>query len=83
LGAVTAVLTATPRFDAQEATQLNPFFFGPMLSMNLARVIQKIEKRLAVERRKRSKGFGRCSNTGNHSTRVAKKTREVKNVCGR
>jgi hypothetical protein len=57
LGAVTAVLTTTPRFDAQEATQLNPFFFGPMLSMNLARVVQKSEKRLTIDRGKLGKEF--------------------------
>jgi hypothetical protein len=61
LGAVTAVFTTTPRFDAQEATKLNPFFFGPMLSMNSARVIQKGEKRLTIDRGKLGKEFGGIS----------------------
>jgi hypothetical protein len=54
-----------------------------MLSMNLARVIQKSEKRLTIDWGKRGKGSGSYSIAGNHSTRVAKKSREVKNVCGR
>jgi hypothetical protein len=58
LGAVTAVLAATPRFDAQQATQLNPFFFGPMLSMNSARAIQKGEKRLTIDWGELGKEFG-------------------------
>jgi hypothetical protein len=58
LGAVTAVLTATPRFDTQQPTQLNPFFFGPMLSMNSTRVVQEGEKRLTIDGGELGKEFG-------------------------
>jgi hypothetical protein len=54
-----------------------------MLSMNPARVVQKCEKRLTIDGGKRGKGSGSYSIAGNHSIRVAKKNREVKNVCGR
>jgi len=72
LGAVTAVLTATPRFDTQQATQLNPFFFGPMLSMNLARVIQKSEKRLMIDWGKLGKEFRGIFAKRSHPVKVAK-----------
>jgi len=79
LGAVTAVLTATPRFDTQQATQLNPFFFGPMLSMNLARVIQKSEKRLTIDWGKLGKEFGCIFAKRSHPVKVAKSWGKVKN----
>jgi hypothetical protein len=79
LGAIAAVLTATPRFDAQQATQLNPFLFGPMLSMNSAGVIQKGEKRLTIDRGKLGKEFGGIFAKGSHPVKVAKSWGKVKN----
>jgi hypothetical protein len=79
LGAVTAVFTTTPRFNAQEATQLNPFFFGPMLSMNPARVVQKSEKRLTIDWGKLGKEFGGIFAKRSHPVKVAKSWDKVKN----
>jgi hypothetical protein len=79
LGAVTAVLTATPGFDAQKATQLNPFFFGPMLSMNSARAIQKGEKRLTIDWGELGKEFGGIFAKRSHPVKVAKSWGKVKN----
>jgi hypothetical protein len=79
LGAVTAVFTTTPGFDAQEATQLNPFLFGPMLSMNSARVVQKSEKRLTIDWGKLGKEFGGIFAKRSHPVKVAKSWGKVKN----
>jgi hypothetical protein len=79
LGAVTAVLTTTTRFDAQQATQLNPFLFGPMLSMNPARVVQKGEKRLTIDWGKLGKEFRGIFAKRSHPEKVAKRLGKVKN----
>jgi hypothetical protein len=79
LGAVTAVFTTTPRFNAQEATKLNPFFFGPMLSMNPARVVQKSKKRLTIDWGKLRKQFGGIFAKRSHPVKVAKSWDKVKN----
>jgi hypothetical protein len=79
LGAIAAVLTATPRFDTQQATQLNPFFFGPMLSMNSASVVQEGEKRLTIDWRKLGKEFGGILAKRSHPVKVAKSWDKVKN----
>jgi hypothetical protein len=47
--------------------------------MNLARLFQKGKERLAIDRRKLSKGFGSYAIPSHHFERVAKKEKEVKN----
>jgi hypothetical protein len=79
LGTVAAVLTATPCFNAQQATQLNPIFFGPMLSMNPARVIQKSEKWLTIDWGELRKEFGSVFAKWSHHEKVAKSWGKVKN----
>ena len=51
---------------------MNPFLFGPMLSMNLARVIQKSEKRLTIDWGKLGKEFGGIFAKRSHPVKVAK-----------
>jgi hypothetical protein len=79
LGAVTTVLTATPRFDAKKATQLNPFFFGPMLSMNPARIVQKSEKWLTINWGELREEFRGIFAKRSHPVKVAKSWGKVKN----
>ena len=48
LGAVGAILAATPRFDAQEGAELD-FVVLPMLEVDVAGLLDKVKKRLGME----------------------------------
>jgi hypothetical protein len=81
LGAVPAIFTATASFDAEQAAELNSFFFAPVLAMDPAGLVEKGKKRLMVNGRELGKSFESHSVDGNHGKRVAKKDGKVKNVC--
>jgi hypothetical protein len=81
LGAVPAIFTATASFDAEQAAELNSFFFAPVLAMDPAGLVEKGKQRLMVNGRELGKCFESHSVDGNHGKRVAKKDGKVKNVC--
>ena len=83
MSAVPAIFTATASFDAEQAAELNSFFFAPVLAMDPARLVEKGKQWLMVNGRELGKCFESHSVDGNHGKRVAKKARKVKNVCRR
>ena len=79
MGTVGAIFTTSSRLDTEQSAQLDPVLVAPMFPMDLAGLVEKREKRLAVNGGEFGKGFGMSSVLGHHAVRVEEKGEEVKN----
>jgi hypothetical protein len=78
LGAVAAVFTATTRFDAEQAAELNPLIFTPVLAMHPARLVEEGKKRLMINRGQLGKCFWGDFANANHRNMLGKAGEKVK-----